>query len=78
MPTKREIAALVLDRVNYTTFWPRMPSAISGNIEVRPAAHSIRWVLAPSGAGLPQAEVASVDCEAREVRTDEPNVQSRG
>jgi NADH:quinone reductase (non-electrogenic) len=65
------VGALLLDRVNFTTFWPMVPSAISGDIEVRHAAHSIRRVVAPLGAEFRQAEATGVDFEAREVRTDE-------
>ena len=38
---EREVGLGLLDRVNYTTFWPMVPSAISGNIEVRHAARSV-------------------------------------
>lgn len=65
------VGALVLDRVNFTTFWPIVPSAISGNIEVRHAAHSVRRIAAPLGAEFRQAEATGVDFEAREVLTKE-------
>jgi NADH:quinone reductase (non-electrogenic) len=65
------IGALVLDRVNFTTFWPMVPSAISGDIEVRHAARSIRRIVAPLGAEFRQAEATDVDFETREVRTNE-------
>src|SRR3954447_10453048 len=41
----REVGVGLLDRHNYTTFWPMVPSALSGNIEVRHAAYPIRRVL---------------------------------
>src|SRR3712207_7276402 len=31
----RDVSVVLLDRVNYTTFWPMVPSAISGDIEDR-------------------------------------------
>lgn len=65
------VGALVLDRVNFTTFWPMVPSAISGNIEVRHAAHSIRRIVAPLGAEFRQAEATGVDFEARTVHAGE-------
>jgi hypothetical protein len=40
----REVGVALIDRVNYTTFWPLVPSAISADVEVR---H-----IAPSGASL--------------------------
>lgn len=66
----RDVGVAVIDRVNYTTFYPMVPSAISGNIEVRHAAHSIRRCIKPLGAEFFQAEVAGVDFERREVRSD--------
>jgi NADH:ubiquinone reductase (H+-translocating) len=65
-----EAGAAVLDRVNYTTFWPMVPSAISGNIEIRHAARSIRRITKPLGADFFQAEVVEVDFEGRKVRSD--------
>jgi NADH dehydrogenase len=65
------VGALLLDRVNFTTFWPMVPSAISGNIEVNHAARSIRRIVAPLGAEFRQSEATDVDFEAREVYTDE-------
>jgi NADH dehydrogenase len=65
------VGALLLDRVNFTTFWPMVPSAISGDIEVRHVARSIRRVVAPLGAEFRQAEATGVDFEAREVQTGE-------
>jgi NADH dehydrogenase len=65
-----DVGIALLDRVNYTTFWPMVPAAISGNIEVRHVASSIRRILKPSGAEFFQAEVVGVDFDAREVRSD--------
>src|SRR5215204_302945 len=65
-----EAGAALLDRVNYTTFWPMVPSAISGNIEIRHAARSIRRITKPLGAEFFQAEVVEVDFEGRKVRSD--------
>jgi len=66
----QEVGVGLLDRHNYTTFWPMVPSAISGNIEVRHAAHPLRRVLRPLGVGFLQAEVEGVDFENRNVHTD--------
>src|SRR5215210_3157201 len=44
-----DVGVTLLDRVNYTTFWPMVPSAISGDIEVRHVASSIRRILNPLG-----------------------------
>jgi NADH dehydrogenase len=67
---EREVGLGLLDRVNYTTFWPIVPSAISGDIEVGHAASSIRRIIKPFGAEFFQAEVVGVDFEAREVCSD--------
>jgi NADH dehydrogenase len=67
----REVGVGLLDRHNYTTFWPMVPSAISGNIEVRHAAYPLRRVLRPVGVEFLQAGVEGVDFENRNVRTDE-------
>jgi NADH:ubiquinone reductase (H+-translocating) len=68
-----EVGVALIDRVNYTTFWPMVPSAIPRNVEVRHVAHSLRRIVAPLGAEFFQGEVVGVDFEAREVRTDEGN-----
>jgi NADH:ubiquinone reductase (H+-translocating) len=65
----RDVGVALLDRVNYTTFWPMVPAAISGNIEMRHVAHSIRRILKPLGAEFFQAEVVGVDFDASEVRS---------
>jgi NADH:ubiquinone reductase (H+-translocating) len=64
-----EVGVALIDKVNFTTFYPMVPSAISGNVEVRHVAHSIRRRIRPLGAEFFQAEVTEVDFEAREVRT---------
>lgn len=66
-----EVGVALIDRVNYTTFWPMVPSAIPRNVEVRHVAHSLRRIVAPLGGEFFQAEVVGVDFEAREVQTDE-------
>jgi NADH dehydrogenase len=66
----REVGVALVDRVNHTTFWPLVPAVISGNIEMRHVAHSIRRVLNPLGVGFFRAEVRGVDFGAREVTTN--------
>jgi hypothetical protein len=66
----RDVRVALLDRVNYTTFWPMVPAAILGNIEVLHVARSIRRILKPLGAEFFQADVVGVDFDAREVRFD--------
>ena len=63
------VGVLLLDRVNFTTFWPMVPAAISGNVEVGHVARSIRRVIQPLGAEFLQAEATDVDFEKREVHT---------
>src|SRR3712207_3378000 len=60
-----EVGVALLDRVNYTTFWPMVPSVISRNVEVRHVAHSIRRILGPLGVEFFQDEVTGADFEAR-------------
>ena len=67
----QDVGVALLDNSNYTTFWPMVPSAISGDIEVRHAAHALRRVTQPLGAEFYQAEVTGVDFEAREVHANE-------
>jgi len=66
----QDVGVALLDRVNYMTFWPMVPAAISGNIELRHVASSIRRILKPLGVEFFQAEVEGVDFDAREVRSD--------
>src|SRR5215211_9234492 len=63
------VGAALVDRVNFTTFWPMVPSVISGNVEVRHIAHSIRRRIQPLGAEFVQAEATKLDLEARRVET---------
>jgi NADH:ubiquinone reductase (H+-translocating) len=65
------VGVALLDRVNYTTFWPMVPSVIPRNVEVRHVAHSIRRILGPLGVEFFQDEVTGADFEAREVKTNE-------
>jgi len=67
----QDVGVALLDRVNYTTFWPMVPSVIPSDVEVRHLAHSIRRILRPLGVEFVQEEVVGVDFEAREVRTNE-------
>jgi NADH dehydrogenase len=67
----QKVGVALLDRVNFSTFWPMVPSAISGNIEVRHVARSIRRVIEPLGAEFFLEEVTGVDFDAREVKTRE-------
>ena len=59
----------LVDRLNYTTFWPMVPSIIPSNAEVRHVAHSLRRILRPLGMEFFQDEVTGVDFEARRVKT---------
>jgi NADH dehydrogenase len=67
----QDVGAGLLDSVNYTTFWPMVPSVIPSDVEVRHLAHSIRRILRPLGVEFFQEEVTEVDFEAREVKTNE-------
>jgi NADH dehydrogenase len=64
-----EVGVALLDRVNFTTFYPMVPSVISGNVEVRHVAHSIRRIIQPLGAEFYQREATEVDFDASEVKT---------
>src|ERR671939_377218 len=64
-----DLGAALLDRMNYTTFWPMVPSIIPTNAEVRHVAHSLRRVLMPLGIEFFQDEVMEIDFEARQVKT---------
>jgi NADH:ubiquinone reductase (H+-translocating) len=65
-----DVGGALLDRVNYTTFWPMVPSLITSDVEVRHVAHSIRRILQPLGVEFFQEEVTGVDFEARQVKTN--------
>ena len=60
----------LLDRVNYTTFWPLVPSVIPSNVEMRHVTPSLRRILRPLGVEYFQEEVTAVDFEARQAKTD--------
>ena len=44
-----DVGVALVDRMNYTTFWPMVPSIIPSNAEVRHVAHSLRRILKPLG-----------------------------
>lgn len=67
----REVGVALIDRHNYTTFWPMVPSVISGNVEARHVASPIRRLLRPMGIEFFEAGVEGVDFETRRVRTDD-------
>jgi NADH:quinone reductase (non-electrogenic) len=66
-----DVGVALVDRMNYTTFWPIVPSVIPSNADVRHAAHSLRRILKPLGVEFFQDEVVGVDFEARRVKTAE-------
>jgi NADH dehydrogenase len=66
-----DVGVALLDRVNYTTFWPMVPSVIPRDVEVRHVAHAIRRILRPLGVEFFQEEVTGIDFEGREVKTNE-------
>ena len=64
-----DVGVALVDRMNYTTFWPMVPSVIPSNAEVRHVAQSLRRILKPLGVEFFQDEVVGVDFEARRVKT---------
>src|SRR5215213_4246737 len=66
-----DVGVALVDRKNFTTFWPMVPSIIPSNAEVRHVAHSLRRVLRPLGVEFYQDDVTDVDFEARTVKTSE-------
>ena len=64
-----DIGVALVDRMNYTTFWPMVPSIIPSNAEVRHVAHSLRRILRPLGIEFFQDEVTGVDLEGRKAKT---------
>jgi NADH dehydrogenase len=64
-----DIGVALVDRMNYTTFWPMVPSIIPSNAEVRHVAHSLRRILRPLGIEFFQDEVTGVDLDGRKVKT---------
>jgi NADH:ubiquinone reductase (H+-translocating) len=65
------VGVALVDRMNYTTFWPMVPSIIPSNAEVRHVAHSLRRVLRPLGVEFYQDDVTGLDFEAGKATTDE-------
>src|SRR5215217_7476700 len=63
-----DVGVALVDRMNYTTFWPMVPSIIPSNAEVRHVAHSLRRILQPLGVEFFQDEVTDVDFQARQVK----------
>jgi NADH dehydrogenase len=66
-----DVGVALVDRMNYTTFWPMVPSVIPSNAELRHLANSLRRILKPLGVEFFQGEAAGVDFEARQVKTAE-------
>jgi NADH dehydrogenase len=64
------VGVALLDRVNYTVFWPMIPSVIPRNVEVRHVVRSIRRILGPLGIEFFQGEVTGVDFGAHQVKTE--------
>jgi NADH:ubiquinone reductase (H+-translocating) len=64
-----DVGVAMVDRMNYTTFWPMVPSVIPSNAEVRHVAQSLRRILKPLGVEYFQDEVVGVDFGARRVKT---------
>jgi NADH dehydrogenase len=63
----REVGVALLDRVNFTTFYPMVPKVVASNVEIGHLAHSIRSIVTPLGVDFNQTEVEGVDFEARKV-----------
>jgi len=66
----REVGVALLDRVNFTTFYPLVPRTISSTVEIGHLAHSIRNILTPLRVDFHQAEVEGVEFEAREIHSN--------
>src|SRR5215218_1968209 len=66
-----DVGVALVDHLNYTTFWPMVPSIIPSNAEVRHVAHSLRRILKPLGIEYFQGQVAAVNFEARRVKTNQ-------
>ncbi len=64
------VGAILVDRVNFSTFWPLVPATISGDVELQHAVYPIRRATNPLGASFSQAAVEGVDFESRTVGTD--------
>jgi NADH:ubiquinone reductase (H+-translocating) len=65
-----DVGVALMDRMNYTMFWPMAPSVIPSNAEVRHVARSLRCVLKPLGVEFFQDEVVGVNFAARKMKTD--------
>src|SRR5215213_6592245 len=63
-----DVGVALVDRMNYTTFWPMVPSIIPSNAEVRHVAYSLPRILQPLGVEFFQDEVTDVDFQARQVK----------
>src|SRR5215210_8534765 len=63
-----DVGVALVDRLNYTTFWPMVPSIIPSNADVRHVAHSLRRVLRPLGVEYFQDGATDVDFEAQRVK----------
>ena len=66
-----DVGVALVDRMNFTTFWPMVPSVIPSNAELRHVAHSLRRILKPLGIEFFQDEVTDVDFDARRAKTGE-------
>jgi NADH:ubiquinone reductase (H+-translocating) len=66
----QDVGVALLDRVNYTTFWPLVPSIIPSNVETGHVSHSLRRILRPLGVEYFQEEVTEVDFQASHAKTD--------
>jgi NADH dehydrogenase len=64
----RDVGVALLDRVNFTTFYPMVPKVVSSNVEIGHLAHSIRSIITPLGVDFNQTEVEGVDFKARRVQ----------
>jgi NADH dehydrogenase len=66
----RDVGVALLDRVNFTTFYPMVPKVVSSNVEIGHLAHSIRSIITPLGVDFNQTEVEGVDFKARRVQSN--------
>ena len=66
----REVGVALLDQVNFATFYPMVPRAISSNVEIGHIAHSIRSIVRPLGVDFRQARVEGVDFWQGKVHSD--------
>jgi NADH dehydrogenase len=66
----RDVGVALLDRVNFTTFYPMVPKVVSSNVEIGHLVHSIRSIITPLGVDFNQTEVEGVDFKARRVQSN--------